>query len=194
MHTLMPWNFFAPSSTRNMRLNGPAATYSRFNQALEQYFNEMFRQCEHLGCVAANAFLPNTRIQENEDSYEFSYDLPDFEEGNIHVSIESGMIVVRAEHKNENAKENGKRRHNTNESDRRFKTFFQSIPLPVSINAEKIEANYEDGLLTIRMPKLSEVLQPREIRVNSLSRSRDRDNADKEESRQGTRASHLKAA
>jgi HSP20 family protein len=55
--------------------------------------------------------------------------------------------------------------------ERRFGTFSRSISLPTSIKADKIEANYESGVLTLHLPK-SEEAKPKRIKVRSADQKK----------------------
>ena len=51
--------------------------------------------------------------------------------------------------------------------ERRFGSFSRSVSLPAAVKADKIEASYEGGILTLRLPK-SEEARPKRIKVRSM--------------------------
>ncbi len=182
MHMLTPWSFFTHSGMRTpQKLAGPALMLSRFNQEIEQTCDQMLRHWEEMGRMAANTLIPNLKVEERDNAYEFIMQLPDFDEAEIEISVQGNMLTICAEREQEDASprrdetSNARNRRRTGAA-RRFQqhgmlnSFFQTVPLPVSVNLDKIEAHFEDGELMLTVPKLSESLKPRVIEINASGR------------------------
>ena len=75
--------------------------------------------------------------------------------------MNGNLLTVHAEHKEESGSEDSERGYR-----RQYRSFHQSFSLPTTIDPEKIEANYENGLLEIMMPK-TEQSQAKKIEVQS---------------------------
>jgi HSP20 family protein len=83
------------------------------------------------------------------------------EEKDLKVEIEDNTLTVRGERKMEKeVKEEHFRRR-----ERHYGAFSRSFTLPASVDAEKIEANYVNGVLTVELPKWAEA-KPKQVKVN----------------------------
>jgi HSP20 family protein len=89
-------------------------------------------------------------------------ELPGVRPEDVKLSIENSVLTIRGEKKQE-AEENNERVHRY---ERMYGLFERSFALPNSIDPEKIEARYENGILTVSLPK-AEKARPREIPVKS---------------------------
>jgi len=87
--------------------------------------------------------------------------LPGIKSDDIHISIANNILTIEGEIKEEKVTE--KSRYHIRE--RRMGSFFRSVQLPVSVVADKAEAKFEDGILTLTLPKAEEV-KPKTITVN----------------------------
>ncbi len=76
------------------------------------------------------------------------------------LSLENGVLTLRGE-KKQVAEEQAERVHRY---ERSYGTFERTFSLPTTVDADRIEARYENGLLTVRLPKV-EKAKPREIAV-----------------------------
>lgn len=111
--------------------------------------------------LSAWEFGPPVDIIEDEQKLTFKVEVPGIEEKDIKVEVENNVLTVRGERKMEkDIKEENFRR-----MERHYGAFTRSFTLPSSVDAEKIEANYTDGVLAIQMPKRAEA-KPKQIKVN----------------------------
>lgn len=90
-------------------------------------------------------------INENDDSYTVQAEMPGIAKDDIHINIEGAVVTIRAEVKQQDSKvEKDKVLRN----ERYFGTVSRSFELPQSVNSEKANAKYDDGVLNITLPKL----------------------------------------
>jgi HSP20 family protein len=106
-------------------------------------------------------------VTESEDDYTLKASLPGIKPENIDISFENDILTIKGE--TEDEKEVEGRRYHMRE--RRFGSFCRSIRLPGSVDADDIEANYEDGILSLHLPKLEEA-KPKRIEVKSADSSK----------------------
>ncbi|MEW5896295.1 MAG: Hsp20/alpha crystallin family protein [Nanoarchaeota archaeon] len=92
---------------------------------------------------------PETDLQETDKEIIAVFDLPGVDKGNINLHVDRDSITVRAEKKTE--KEEKKKGYVHQE--RAYTSFCRSFVLPKAVIPEKAEAEYKDGVLTVRMPK-----------------------------------------
>jgi HSP20 family protein len=93
--------------------------------------------------------MPAVDISEKNDAYEVTVELPGLDEKNIDVRVANGNLTIKGE-KQEEKEEKTKDRY---VSERRYGSFRRSLQIPGSVDAEKIEANYKSGILTVTLPK-----------------------------------------
>ena len=106
------------------------------------------------------AWQPRADVSELDDVYQVSVELPGIERDNVNVSFEDGVLKIEGEQdveKTENA------RHYRRE--RRYGKFSRSFKVSEhGIEAENIKAEFNNGVLTLSLPKAPEVL-PRKIEI-----------------------------
>jgi HSP20 family protein len=125
-------------------------------------FNDMFND-ELWGRPQApqRSFVPSVDITEDEKSYLVTADVPGMKPEEIDVQVENNVLTIRGERKYETqGKQQGYRR-----VERHYGRFQRSFALPEGVNPEAIEANVDNGTLTLRVPKPTTAL-PRKVKVN----------------------------
>ena len=96
--------------------------------------------------------VPAMDVAEKDREYEVTAELPGMDENNIEVKLSNGMLTIKGEKKEE--KEERKKDYYL--SERRYGAFERSLSVPEGIDAEKIEAVFKNGVLTVRLPKTPE--------------------------------------
>jgi len=101
--------------------------------------------------------FPKSRanIVENEDSYEWLVDMPGVGAENIDVEVNERKGMVEVSTNYEESSENVRRR----------RSYSRAVGIGESIDAENIEASYEDGVLTVTLPKTKKEEVTRKIEV-----------------------------
>ena len=98
---------------------------------------------------------PFVDVVDKEHSYEVTAELPGMDPSNISVKFSTGTLTIKGE-KKEEKEEKGK---DYVLSERRWGSFQRSFRVPTSIDEEKIEATFSNGVLTIVLPKSAEAQQ-----------------------------------
>jgi HSP20 family protein len=99
---------------------------------------------------------PAVDLVEKDKEYEISAELPGMDASNIEVKLSNGVLTIKGEKQEE--KEEKKKDYYL--SERRYGSFQRSFQLPEGIDEEKIEANFDKGVLTIKLPKGAEAQKP----------------------------------
>ena len=109
---------------------------------------------------APTAWVPATDITENEEGLSLTLDLPGVDAKDVKISLEHRVLTIRGEklRKGEAKGEQGYR------FERTHGTFERTFTLPDTLEAEKVKASYENGVLSVFLPK-AEKAKPREIPV-----------------------------
>lgn len=98
------------------------------------------------------AHAPAVDLVEKDKEYEITAELPGMDDKNIEVKLSEGALTISGEKKEEREeKEKGYYL-----SERRYGAFRRAFRVPEGVDADKIEASFEKGLLTIRLPKTPE--------------------------------------
>lgn len=99
-----------------------------------------------------NASLPAVNIKEDNKQFDIEFAAPGFSKADFRIDVEQNVLTVSAEKKEEKNEEN--KRFTRKEFS--YNTFSRSFTLPQSVNADKIDAKYTDGLLHLQIPKKEE--------------------------------------
>jgi len=124
-------------------------------------FNDMFNDDFWGQRNTQRNFVPTVDIGEDENSYLVTADVPGMKPEEIDIQVENNVLTIRGERKSETQ---GKQ-HGYHRIERHYGSFQRSFSLPEGVNAEAIEANVENGTLTLRVPKPATAL-PRKVKVS----------------------------
>lgn len=107
------------------------------------------------------AWTPAADVREDERAYLFDLELPGVAPESVEVTADQGVLSVRGERRSEARESNVGRWHIVERSQGAFRRSFQ---LPAQVAEDKIEAQYTNGVLTVRVPK-AEVPKAKKIEV-----------------------------
>jgi HSP20 family protein len=107
-----------------------------------------------------SGWSPALDIYQNNDNLVARIELPGMSKEDIEISLQDGMLTVSGERKSE-AGEGDK----AERTERCVGKFRRSVSLPTMVDANKVTANYRDGILTVTLPKAEEA-KPKQIQVN----------------------------
>ena len=103
---------------------------------------------------------PALDLYQSNDNIVAVIELPGMRKEDIEISLHDGTLTISGERKRESA--NGDKAERT---ERYVGTFRRSITLPTRVDANKVNASYQDGILTVTLPKAEEV-KPKQIHVS----------------------------
>jgi len=106
------------------------------------------------------SFCPRVNISENHQDYSLVFELPGLDKGDIKISVAEGVLTVSGTRSPDGEKDQSDYVRN----EILYGSFERSFRLPDTIDSEKISADYQSGLLVIRLPK-TEKAKPRQIDV-----------------------------
>ena len=109
-----------------------------------------------------NSWVPAVDVQENEKEILLELELPGLKPENVEVTAENGVLTVRGEKKS-GRKEGEENRYHVVE--RSYGSFMRTFQLPQGIDEEQINAEFENGILMLHIPKAA-LPQPRKIQIN----------------------------
>ncbi len=96
--------------------------------------------------------MPAVDVTDTEKAYEITADLPGMDEKNIEVKVSGGVLTIKGERREE--KEEKKKDYYLHE--REYGSFERSFQVPEGVDADKIDASFKKGVLTVTLPKKPE--------------------------------------
>lgn len=101
-------------------------------------------------------------VAENEDEFIVKASVPGINPDDLDITVTKNTLTIKGEMRHE--EETEEERYHLRE--RRYGRFARSITLPTSVDSDRIEANYENGVLSLHLPKTEE-MKPKRIEVRS---------------------------
>ena len=108
------------------------------------------------------AWAPSMDMYEKEDSYILRFELSGVRPEDVDISMSGDTLTVKGERK----PPEGVKEDEWQASEMCYGPFSRSITFPMGVNADKIEANFENGILEIHLPKIEEA-RTRQIKVQA---------------------------
>ena len=105
-------------------------------------------------------WAPAVDVMETDDEFQIRAELPGVEKKDVKLSVENGVLLISG-HREQEKEEKGKRYHKI---ERAYGNFARSFTVPEAVDAEKVTAEFKNGVLTVRLPK-SEKARPKSIEV-----------------------------
>jgi HSP20 family protein len=127
------------------------ATFRTFEDAISRMLSEP---------RGARPWSPAVDIYETENELVLHADLPDVKLDEIDVRVENQTLTIKGERKFEK-NESARGYHRI---ERNYGTFTRSFTLPTSVDAEKVAAEFKNGVLTVTLPK-KEAAKPRQVKI-----------------------------
>jgi len=113
-------------------------------------------------------FSPACDVEETEANYLLSFDLPGVAKENIKIELNDRDLVVSGEKKEERNEESKNRRF----VERSYGSFYRMFTLPSAVGADKIQANFDNGVLKIAIPKI-ETSKTNRIPIGDAKKSKE---------------------
>lgn len=112
----------------------------------------------------AGITLPKVNIKETADAYFVDMAVPGMKKSDFQINLENQILTISSEIKHENNDKN----ENYTRREYGYSSFKRSFNLPETVNEDKINAKYADGILSIHLPKKEEAKQkpPRTIDIS----------------------------
>ena len=138
------------------------ATWSPFNRlsSLRDLLDSAF-QLASSAPESASGWLPALDVFEDDEKVTVQVELAGMRKEDFDISLQDDMLTISGERKSESEKREGE----SFRSERFFGRFSRSVTLPSPVKAEEVKAAYEDGVLTVTLPKAEEA-KPKKIQVN----------------------------
>jgi HSP20 family protein len=110
--------------------------------------------------LPTSSWSPSLDIAENDNAYVVKVELPGVNKDDVRITMQENVLTIRGEKKQEKESKGS----NFHRTERSYGAFQRSFSLLSSVKSEKIEAAYNDGILTVTLPK-AESAKPKQIEV-----------------------------
>ena len=131
---------------------------------IQDRMNRLFRDSygnDREETLTNSTFIPAVDVYEDEHNVTLKLEVPGIEEKDIDVRIENNTLTVHGERKFEKEE----KEENFHRIERRYGSFSRSFTLPNTVDPEQVNAEFENGVLKVRLGKRAEA-KPKQIKVN----------------------------
>jgi HSP20 family protein len=126
---------------------------------IDRVFDRFFGQADSM----TGPWTPAVDVRETSDAIEMVAELPGLRTEDVEVNIENNVLSISGE-KKQDVEKNGDGEYHLVE--RRYGRFERTFTLPRTVDGERISAQFENGVLTITLPK-AETAKPRRVQVHT---------------------------
>ncbi len=132
--------------------------YRTFNDLFDDFFGASY----NVPAKQTGLNVPPVNIHETDDAFHLEVVAPGLKKEDFKVNIEKGLLTISYDKKSEAENSNYK----THRREFKFAGFRRSFMVDEKINADGIQARYENGVLNLLLPKKEEVkVSPKEIAI-----------------------------
>jgi HSP20 family protein len=128
----------------------------RMNRLFQQSFGEGREES-----LTTGAFAPPVDVYEDEHNVTLKIEVPGIDEKDLDIRVENNTLTVHGERKFEKEE----KEENYRRIERQYGGFTRSFTLPNTVDSDSIQANYDKGVLRIKLAKKAEA-KPKQIKVN----------------------------
>ena len=141
----------------------PAGEFTKLRDQMDRMFEDwpriFGRRIDEEGL--RGAWMPAVDIRETKDAFDVTAELPGIDAKDVDVSVQENTLTIRGERRREEVKEN----ETVHRIEREYGVFERSFTLPRSADAEKIQAKYREGVLSLTVPKREEA-KPKSLKIS----------------------------
>ena len=137
----------------------PFREFSTLQDRMNRLFQESFGREGREESLTTTSFAP--AVDEDEHNVTLKIEVPGIDEKDIDVRVENNTLTVHGERKFEKEE----KEENYRRIERQYGSFIRSFTLPNTVDSENISADYDKGVLNIRLAKKAEA-KPKQVKVN----------------------------
>jgi len=135
--------------------------YPAWSNLLNDFINHDWIDWSNRNFSETNTTLPSVNIKEGDESFEVEMAAPGLTKNDFKIEVNQGILKISSEKREESeSKENDK----YSRKEFSYQAFCRSFTLPMTVDSDKIAAKYENGILTVALPKREEA-KPKPVRM-----------------------------
>src|ERR1700758_4554792 len=139
----------------------PFREFVTIQDRMNRLFRDSFGPEGREEALTTTTFAPPVDVYEDEHNVTLKIEVPGIEEKDIDVRIENNTLTVHGERKFEK----DEKEENYRRVERQYGSFTRTFTLPSTVETENISANYDKGVLKIKLANKAEA-KPKQIKVN----------------------------
>jgi HSP20 family protein len=138
----------------------PAPQFRTLRSEMDRLFDDFFGLTPAKREGAVSLWAPAVDVREDANNYYVEAALPGMKKEEISLELENNVLSIKGERKFERKED----KQNYHFMERSYGSFYRSFSLPKNIDAEKISAEYKEGVLNVTLPKKPEV-KPKKVEI-----------------------------
>jgi HSP20 family protein len=164
MEETMNIRSMVPDAARRNELSLGGGPFGSLQREINRLFDDAFRGFGLPGPAAEAGPRLAMDVKETDQALEVTADLPGVDEKDIEVTVSDGTLVVRAEKKAERESKDA----DYHLLERSYGSFYRALPLPFAVDADKVAAVFDKGVLKLTLPKPPEAAaRPKKIEIKA---------------------------
>jgi HSP20 family protein len=144
----------------------PVRELDSLQSDMNRLFDRFFDTRTNGSGASTRRWIPAMDLVETEDSLVLRADLPGLSEDDVDIEVKDGTLTVSGERRSENEE----KKEGYHRVERAFGRFSRALALPKGVDAEKIDAAFENGVLEVTIPKPEET-KPTRIQIGGGNRA-----------------------
>jgi HSP20 family protein len=136
--------------------------FSLFRREMDRLFDDFFTPAEQRSFAGqaqaqpqAAMIRPSIDVENQDHAYVVTAELPGLSEKDVELSLNENVLTISGEKRSERKEVKAGRHY----AERSFGRFERTIPLPVEVDAERVDASFRNGVLTVTLPKTEKAQQ-----------------------------------
>ncbi|PKP38393.1 MAG: heat-shock protein [Bacteroidetes bacterium HGW-Bacteroidetes-14] len=135
--------------------------YPAWSNLFNEFLNHDWIDWSHRNYSDTNTTIPSVNILESPEDFKIEVAAPGLNKNDFKIEVNQGILRISSEKKEE--KENSEEgKYSRKEFS--YQSFCRSFNLPLTVESDKIEAKYENGILSVTIPKREEA-KPKPVRM-----------------------------
>jgi HSP20 family protein len=136
----------------------PMREMMTLREAMDRLFDDAFTRPVNM----AGTSVPAIDLYQTNDSVVVKAALPGFKPDDVQISVTGDVLTLRGEYKQENEQKDA----TYHVREQRYGSFERAVLLPTDVQTDKAKADFENGILTVTLPK-SEQVKPKTISIKA---------------------------
>lgn len=125
-----------------------------FPSLLDRFFEGDLMDWNNFNFAGENSTLPAVNVKENDNDFQIDVAAPGLKKGDFKLNYDNGRLTISSEKRDEHEEKDGGQ---VTRKEFSYQSFQRSFSIPENVvNADKISAKYEDGILHVKLPKRDE--------------------------------------
>ena len=137
--------------------------FQLLRREMEQLFDNVGGSAGEASAGGGNIVAPRMDISEDDQAFKVSAELPGAKPEDVEVTVDDDLLTIRAER----TQERETNRRNYHLVERSVGVFQRSLRLPAPVDAGKVQASFDNGVLTVTIPKEGSQARSRRVQVRS---------------------------